>query len=48
MRKIFLVGSIAVAVMLLFQHAHYTVDIAFAPLFSWLAIAAVRLFLRES
>ena len=30
-------GACVVAVMLLVQHAHYTVDIVLAPFFSWLA-----------
>jgi hypothetical protein len=41
-RLVFLTGTFAVVVMLLLQHAHYTVDIIFAPLFSWLAFAIAR------
>lgn len=36
-RYLLLTGSILIATMLLFQHAHYTIDILAAPLFSWLA-----------
>jgi hypothetical protein len=36
------IGAIAVASMLLLQHAHYTIDILVAPGFTWLAIALAR------
>lgn len=36
-RNSLVVGTLFVAFMLLIQHAHYTVDILFAPLFAWLA-----------
>jgi len=41
-RKILFAGAITIAVMLLLQHAHYTVDIIFAPVFSWLAFRLSR------
>jgi hypothetical protein len=41
--KIFLIGgALVVACMLLVQHAHYTVDVVFAPFFSWLAFALAK------
>ncbi len=35
-------GTLLVASMLLFQHAHYTVDILAAPIFSWLAYTMAK------
>lgn len=35
-------GAMFVALMLLVQHAHYTVDIVLAPLFSWLAFTLAK------
>jgi hypothetical protein len=35
-------GASMVALMLLIQHAHYTVDVVVAPFFSWLAVALAR------
>lgn len=35
-------GAVLVGVMLLIQHAHYTIDVLAAPVFSWLAIWASR------
>lgn len=35
-------GTAFVAIMLLFQHAHYTIDILAAPIFSWIAYAAAK------
>jgi len=35
-------GALIVALMLLIQHAHYTLDIVFAPLFSWLAYVLAK------
>lgn len=35
-------GALLVACMLLVQHAHYTVDVVFAPLFSWLALMLAK------
>lgn len=35
-------GGTLVGIMLLFQHAHYTVDVLAAPLFAWLALVASR------
>lgn len=35
-------GGIMVGVMLLIQHAHYTIDVLAAPLFAWLALVASR------
>jgi hypothetical protein len=35
-------GAIAVGIMLLVQHAHYTIDVLAAPVFAWLAIWASR------
>lgn len=39
-RKVYyvlLIGTLAMALMLLLQHAHYTIDILLAPVFAWLA-----------
>ena len=46
-RKIFFAASIAIAAMLLLQHAHYTVDVVLAPVFAWIAIKGVRLILKR-
>jgi len=35
-------GALFVALMLLVQHAHYTIDIIMAPLFSWLAFTLAK------
>jgi hypothetical protein len=42
LRFVFFMGTISVACMLLFQHAHYTIDVLFAPVFSWLAFMAAK------
>ena len=42
LRLLFIIGTLSVALMLLFQHAHYTVDILFAPLFSWVAMQVAK------
>jgi len=39
---VFFAGALIVALMLLLQHVHYTIDILLAPLFSWLAIALAK------
>ena len=36
------IGGTAVGIMLLIQHAHYTIDVLAAPIFAWLAIFASR------
>ena len=36
-RQVLFLGTIPLAVMLLLQHAHYTVDIIAAPFFAWVA-----------
>lgn len=36
------IGGTAVGIMLLIQHAHYTIDILAAPVFAWLAIWASK------
>jgi membrane-associated phospholipid phosphatase len=35
-------GATLVGIMLLIQHAHYTIDVLAAPLFAWLAILASK------
>lgn len=42
LKAFLLAGGILVGVMLLIQHAHYTIDVLAAPLFAWLALAASR------
>jgi hypothetical protein len=42
LKAILFAGSCLVAIMLLFQHAHYTIDILAAPFFSWLAFALAK------
>jgi len=42
LRILLFVGTLFIASMLLFQHAHYTVDVVLAPLFSWLAYLTVK------
>jgi len=41
--KILLVGALVIGLMLLIQHAHYTVDVLLAPAFAWLAFYASSL-----
>lgn len=41
-RYVLVTGSILIATMLLIQHAHYTIDILAAPVFSWLAWALAK------
>jgi len=36
------IGATAVGIMLLVQHAHYTIDVLAAPVFAWLAMWASR------
>ncbi len=41
--KIFiLASSIAVGILLMFQHVHYAVDVLFAPLFAWISYIAAK------
>jgi membrane-associated phospholipid phosphatase len=42
LRIILFIGATLVGIMLLIQHAHYTIDVLAAPLFAWLAILASR------
>ncbi len=42
LRVTLIIGATAVAVMLLLQHVHYTVDILAAPLFAWLAFLLAK------
>lgn len=42
LKIILFTGATAVGIMLLFQHAHYTIDVLAAPVFAWLAIFASR------
>jgi hypothetical protein len=39
---ILFIGATAVGIMLLIQHAHYTIDVLAAPVFAWLAIFVSR------
>jgi hypothetical protein len=38
-RRVLFFGTLPLALMLLVQHAHYTVDIVAAPVFAWLAFS---------
>ena len=40
LKIILFLGATAVGIMLLVQHAHYTIDVLAAPVFAWLAIFA--------
>jgi hypothetical protein len=42
LRIVLFTGAAAVGIMLLIQHAHYTIDVLAAPVFAWLAIFASR------
>lgn len=42
LKIILFIGATAVGIMLLIQHAHYTIDVLAAPVFGWLAIFASR------
>lgn len=42
LKIILFIGATAVGIMLLIQHAHYTIDVLAAPVFAWLAIFASR------
>ena len=48
MKYIFWVFALVVAVCILIQHVHYTVDVLFAPLFTLLAFAIVRFNLKKT
>jgi hypothetical protein len=43
-RIVLFTGTFLIASMLLIQHAHYTVDVVLAPLFSWMAFVTVKKF----
>lgn len=43
-RIVLFTGTFFIASMLLIQHAHYTVDVVLAPLFSWMVFMAVKKF----
>lgn len=42
LKIILFIGATVVGIMLLIQHAHYTIDVLAAPVFAWLAIFASR------
>lgn len=42
LKIILFIGATAVGLMLLIQHAHYTIDVLAAPVFAWLSILASR------
>lgn len=46
--KVLLAGTLVIGFMLLIQHAHYTVDVLFAPGFAWLAFYASSLINKDS
>jgi hypothetical protein len=37
LRWVYLVGAITVSLLILIQHAHYTIDVVLAPVFVWVA-----------
>lgn len=41
-RYLLLIGAGIIGFMLLIQHAHYTIDILFAPLFAWLSVTLAK------
>lgn len=41
-RIVLFMGTFLIASMLLIQHAHYTVDVVLAPLFSWLVFVVAK------
>jgi hypothetical protein len=47
-RWIKMIGTLVVAIMLLVQHIHYTIDILAAPLFTYAAFRIVKQFLGEN
>jgi hypothetical protein len=42
LKIVLFIGATAVGIMLLIQHAHYTIDVLAAPVFAWLAILVSR------
>lgn len=44
LRIVLFTGTFVIASMLLIQHAHYTVDVVLAPLFSWMAFITAKKF----
>lgn len=42
-RPLLLIGAGIIGFMLLIQHAHYTIDILFAPLFAWLSVTLAKM-----
>ncbi|HEY3429025.1 MAG TPA: phosphatase PAP2-related protein, partial [Cyclobacteriaceae bacterium] len=48
LRILYFTGAAAVAVMLLLQHAHYTVDIVAAPFFAWISLLIAQRILRPN
>lgn len=42
LKTLLFVGATVLGIMLLIQHAHYTIDVLAAPVFAWLAIRASK------
>lgn len=46
-KTIALISSVAVGIMVLFQHVHYTIDVLSAPLFSFFSYKIAKVFIKN-